>query len=220
MVTGTASRHTNAKTRTNATIPTRTTAQRMQLAKIPMVVSSAHVNLDSRVMVSHVSLPTVNIKFSRCPSGLKCDVFLNVILGPGAYIDTSNPYTSAQSAVDMPNKGDFAGANGIDLSLFAELEEGKCSIMGYNWVSVENLAAKMKWLQNYQKQASLTALNALMNEFQRLGKAVLVRQGPSCNMAVAGAIDCKLLYFPHSDPRCQLIKRVEKVKISKSDLIR
>ena len=120
----------------------------------------------------------------------------------------------------MPNKGDFAGANGIDLSLFAELEEGKCSIMGYNWVSVENLAAKMKWLQNYQKQASLTALNALMNEFQRLGKAVLVRQGPSCNMAVAGAIDCKLLYFPHSDPRCQLIKRVEKVKISKSDLIR
>merc|ERR1719447_2059231 len=83
--------------------------------------------------------------------------------------------------------------------------------MGYNWVSVENLAAKMKWLLNYQKQASLTALNALMNEFQRLGKAVLVRQGPSCNMAVAGAIDCKLLYFPQKDPRCVLVKRIEQV---------
>merc|ERR1712151_268392 len=58
VVTGTASRHTNAKTRMNATILTRTTAQRMQLAKIPMVVSSAHVNLDSRVMASHASLPT------------------------------------------------------------------------------------------------------------------------------------------------------------------
>ena len=115
----------------------------------------------------------------------------------------------------MPNKGDFAGGTGTDLSLFAELDEGKCSIMGYNWASVELLASKMQWLEAYQKQASLKSLNALMNEFQRLGKAVLVRQGPSCNMAVAGAIDCKLLYFPHSDPRCQLVKRVETVRISK-----
>ena len=152
-----------------------------------------------------------------CPYGLNGDVFLNVILGPGAYIDTSNPYTSAQSAVDMPTKGDFAGTTGTDLSLFAELDEGKCSIMGYNWASVEKLAQKMAWLENYQKQASLAALNSLMNEFQRLGKAVLVRQGPSCNMAIAGAIDCKLLYFPHSDPRCALIKRVEAVRISKLD---
>merc|ERR1712176_1490670 len=57
-VTGTTTKHTNAKTRTNARKLTRTTAQKMQLAKIPMVVSSAHVMLDSRVMVSHASLPT------------------------------------------------------------------------------------------------------------------------------------------------------------------
>merc|ERR1712176_592326 len=58
MVTGTTTKHTNAKTRTNARRLTRTTAQKMPLAKIPMVVLSAHVMLDSRVMVLHASLPT------------------------------------------------------------------------------------------------------------------------------------------------------------------
>ena len=79
MVTGTTTKHTNAKTRTNARKLTRTTAQKMPLAKIPMVVSSAHVMLDSRVMVSHASLPTVNITILRCPYGLKCDdIFFDV----------------------------------------------------------------------------------------------------------------------------------------------
>ena len=63
MVSGTIIKHTNAKTRTNARKLTRTIAPKMPLAEIPMVVSSAHVMLDSRVMVSHVSLPTVNITF-------------------------------------------------------------------------------------------------------------------------------------------------------------
>ena len=111
----------------------------------------------------------------------------------------------------MPNQSDFQGTTGTDLSLFAELEQGQCSIMGYNWVTLKDLMEKMQWLQTYQKQASITSLNALMDEFQRLGKAVLVRQGPSCNMAVAGAINCKLLYFPYSDPRCALVARIEKV---------
>ena len=111
----------------------------------------------------------------------------------------------------MPNQSDFQGTTGTDLSLFAELEQGQCSIMGYNWVTLKDLVEKMQWLQTYQKQASITSLNALMTEFQRLGKAVLVRQGPSCNMAVAGAINCKLLYFPYSDPRCALVARIEKV---------
>ena len=111
----------------------------------------------------------------------------------------------------MPNQSDFQGTTGTDLSLFAELEQGQCSIMGYNWVTLKDLMEKMQWLQTYQKQASITSLNALMTEFQRLGKAVLVRQGPSCNMAVAGAINCKLLYFPYSDPRCALVARIEKV---------
>ena len=116
----------------------------------------------------------------------------------------------------MPNKSDFQGTTGTDLSLFAELDEGQCSIMGYNWVALTDLIEKMQWLQSYQKQASISALRALMDEFQKLGKAVLVRQGPSCNMAVAGAIDCKLLYFPHSDQRCVLVKRIETVRIKKN----
>jgi hypothetical protein len=58
MVSGTTIKHTNAKTRTNARKLTRTIAPKMQLAEIPMEVSSAHVMLDSRVMVSHASLPT------------------------------------------------------------------------------------------------------------------------------------------------------------------
>ena len=61
MVSGTTIKHTNAKTRTNARKLTRTIAPKMRLAKILMVVSSAHVMLDSRVMVSHASLPTVNM---------------------------------------------------------------------------------------------------------------------------------------------------------------
>merc|ERR1712045_769377 len=53
MVSGTTIKHTNAKTRTNARKLTRTIAPKM-----PPVVSSVHVMLDSRVMVSHASLPT------------------------------------------------------------------------------------------------------------------------------------------------------------------
>jgi len=155
---------------------------------------------------------TVGGFICTCNAGFKGDgVTCVASSGPGAYIDTANPYASAQAAVDMPEKSDFDGTTGTDLSLFAELEEGKCSVMGYNWASVSTLLAKMAWLKPYQKSASTTSLNALMNEFQRLGKAVLVRQGPSCNMAVAGAIDCKLLYFPHSDYRCALVKRIETV---------
>jgi hypothetical protein len=111
----------------------------------------------------------------------------------------------------MPEKSDFAGSTGTDLSLFAELEEGQCSIMGYNWAAVDITLKKMAWLEGYSKTASIAALNSLMSEFQRLGKAVLVRQGPSCNTAIAGSIDCKLLYFPHNEQRCVMVQRIEKV---------
>ena len=63
MVTGTTSNPTNAKTRTNARKLKTITAQKMPLAEILMVVSSAHVMLDTRVMVSHALKPTVNINF-------------------------------------------------------------------------------------------------------------------------------------------------------------
>ena len=81
MVSGTTIKHTNAKTRTNARKLTRTIAPKMPPAKTPMVVSSAHVMLDSRVMVSHASLPTVNITIFSCPNGLKSDdIFFDVLM--------------------------------------------------------------------------------------------------------------------------------------------
>ena len=63
MVTGTTSNPTNAKTRTNARKLKTIIAQKMPHVETPMVVSSAHVMLDTRVMVSHALKPTVNIKF-------------------------------------------------------------------------------------------------------------------------------------------------------------
>jgi hypothetical protein len=58
MVTGTTSNPTNAKTRTNARKLITITAQKMPHVETPMVVSSAHVMLDTRVMVSHALKPT------------------------------------------------------------------------------------------------------------------------------------------------------------------
>ena len=49
--------------------------------------------------------------------------FKNKISGPETYIYTSNPYTYAQSAVDMTNKDGFAGTTGL-----AEFNERKCPI--------------------------------------------------------------------------------------------
>lgn len=51
----------------------------------------------------------------------------------------------------------------------------------------------------------------LLTEFSRLGKAALGRSVQQCDMEKAGIVPCKLLYFPHSEPRCQLIQRLNKV---------
>lgn len=75
MVTGTTSNPTNAKTKTNAKKQTRIIAPQMPLVKTPRVVLPAHVILDSRVTVSLVFLPTVNIKFRNGPAGLNRDDF-------------------------------------------------------------------------------------------------------------------------------------------------
>ena len=83
MVTGTTSNRTSAKIRMNAKKLIRITAHKTPLAKIPRVVSSAHVNQDTREMVSLASLPTVNIIFldtyknAICPEGLYCDVLMD-----------------------------------------------------------------------------------------------------------------------------------------------
>ena len=42
-------------------------------------------------------------------------------------------------------------------------------------------------------------------------KAALTRSNQQCDMRRAGVVDCSLLYFPHSEARCQLIKRLSRV---------
>ena len=111
----------------------------------------------------------------------------------------------------MVSASSFSGADGVNLDLFANFGDGTCSIMGYNWVAVESTVAKMKWLSNAVRAQNIQAIRSLFAEFQNLGKAVLVRQGPQCDLKKAGRIECPLLYFPHSEHRCQLMKRVEKV---------
>jgi len=50
-----------------------------------------------------------------------------------------------------------------------------------------------------------------MNEFASLGKAALARALNQCDVKKAGVVPCNLLYFPHSEHRCQLVQRLEKV---------
>lgn len=111
----------------------------------------------------------------------------------------------------MVSASSFAGADGTNIDLYADFGDGTCSIMGYNWVAVEFTVNKMQWLSNAVKADNIKAIRTLFTEFQNLGKAVLVRQGPQCDLKKAGRIECPLLYFPHTEHRCQLIQRIEKV---------
>jgi hypothetical protein len=111
---------------------------------------------------------------------------------------------------DVVEKQDFYGADGTDVSLFATFEDGECSLMGFNWMATEQMTKKMNWV-TANKAQSMSNMNNMFKEFQTLGKAVLVRQQPSCDLDKAGKIDCKLLYFPLNEHRCQLIRRIEKV---------
>merc|ERR1711935_596461 len=52
--------------------------------------------------------------------------------------------------------------------LFANFGDGTCSIMGYNWVVVENTIAKMQWLSNAIKSSNIKAIHDLFSEFHNL----------------------------------------------------
>lgn len=132
--------------------------------------------------------------------------------GGEVYTDSGNPYVTDTSNIpDMVNQNQFHNADGTNINLFANFNDGECSVMGYNWVTMGIWSPKMKWVSKMQKERNLKWLNTLFTEFQSLGKSVLVRQQPSCDTTVAGKIDCKLLYFPETDHRCQLVQRIEKV---------
>ena len=57
----------------------------------------------------------------------------------------------------------------------------------------------MKWSKKINAQYAY----AILDELNRLSKSPLP-QGQTC----AGVVPCKLLYFPSTDHRCQLIQRL------------
>ena len=117
----------------------------------------------------------------------------------------------------MVSAKDFYGADGTNIDLFANFGDGTCSLMGYNWMIVEKVVSKMQWLNASVREANIAAIRTLLAEFQNLGRAVLVRQGPMCNLDKAGRIPCPLLYFPLNEHRCQLVQRLEKVFAAVAD---
>jgi hypothetical protein len=69
---------------------------------------------------------------------------------------------------------------------------------------------KFKW--GYDKSTAQKYVTNIFAQFSTLGKsAALARAGPSCDEKLAGKVPCKLLYFPHTEHRCQLVKRMASI---------
>lgn len=134
--------------------------------------------------------------------------------GGETYSDNGNPYIGGGQVEEKPAlvlASAFAGADGTNVDLFANFGDGTCSLMGYDWANVEKLVMKMKWLSADVRANNIKAARYIFTEFTNLGKAVLVRQGPQCDLDKAGRIPCNLLYWPHNEHRCQLVQRIEAI---------
>ena len=99
--------------------------------------------------------------------------------------------------------------NESSLALFTELSPGQCSLMGFEWAHLEIMLGKMKWSQ--AKTTSENYTKAILKEFQYLGHQAIARAGPQCNLQKAGVVDCKKLWFPKSEHRCQQVKRLKRI---------
>merc|ERR1711979_33702 len=124
------------------------------------------------------------------------------------YSQSGNPY----AGVKIPQRDQFKNMdpdNKSSIDFFSELEDGQCSVMGFEWAHLEIMLGKMKW-----SQARVTSENytrALLKEFQYLGQQAIARSGPACNLKKAGVVDCKKLYFPKTEHRCQQVKRLKRI---------
>lgn len=116
---------------------------------------------------------------------------------------TTTPYIP-----DMPNRGDFLDADGTSVDMFANFNDGMCSLMGYNWLALDKILYKMQWVNEEVRDQNMDDVKILMEQFQKAGQRVLARQQESCELD-AGRIDCNFLHFPHTEHRCQLIRRIE-----------
>lgn len=108
----------------------------------------------------------------------------------------------------MPNRGDFLDADGTSVDMFANFNDGMCSLMGYNWLALDKILYKMQWVNEEVRDQNMDDVKILMEQFQKAGQRVLARQQESCELD-AGRIDCNFLHFPHTEHRCQLIRRIE-----------
>jgi hypothetical protein len=98
--------------------------------------------------------------------------------------------------------------NGSNLNIYAKLEDGRCSLMGFDWENEKKLLATMKWSSNPKTFTAI--VEQLMDEFASLGKTAIGRSIGGCDDD-AGAVACGLLPFPHTEHRCQLVERIEAV---------
>merc|ERR1739848_815643 len=144
-----------------------------------------------------------------CKSGFIGDgVSCQASSGDGGYTDGGNPYADQDDDTPkVPYPTQNPNPTGTQTGIYANLGEGQCSAMGFNW---ENLSATvLKWGWAQDKAEGIKSINALFNEFSTLGKKALGRSLAKCDEAKAGIVDCKLLYFPHTEQRCLLVQRLE-----------
>lgn len=130
----------------------------------------------------------------------------------GQYVGT--PEGSYVSDVKLPtlnsfSSGNFDSTSHNSISVYSMISTGQCSLMGFEWANLSNFMGKMKWSQNVVTNSQY--VSSLLKEFQFLGKSALARAGPTCNLKLAGIVPCKLLFFPETDHRCELVRRLEPV---------
>ena len=143
-------------------------------------------------------------------SGSTDDLLMNFV---NSFSGGSTSSGTVTSAVAPPSQSDFGQSFNGGTDVYAVMPDGQCSIMGYNWASVdfETTVHANRWISGAVKDDTKQLYNELMDEFQRLGRAVLTRSGPACDLSKAGKIDCRRLYFPKNEHKCQMIRRIEKV---------
>lgn len=81
--------------------------------------------------------------------------------------------------------------------------------MGFDWENEKRLLSSMTWSKNPSVYSNL--VKQIMDEFADLGKAALARSLDQCDVSKAGVVPCNLLYFPHSEHRCQMVQRLSRV---------
>lgn len=81
--------------------------------------------------------------------------------------------------------------------------------MGFNWENERVFMGKLKWSTHVVRNTMY--VKELLAQFSTFGKASLTRGKPQCDAKKAGVVPCSILYFPHTEHRCQLIQRLERI---------